>query len=118
MKSYTDIDQSKKLSEILSTKGADMEYMFLKRDGSMVSSVPFIKDGYEEPDCSYNMVPCWSIAALLNVLPKIVNNETLYIETSAALWHIGYRNVYIARGVDLIDICYELILKLHELKLL
>ena len=41
MKAYTDINQSKKLAEILPIESADMEYMFLKKDGSKVSNVPF-----------------------------------------------------------------------------
>lgn len=75
MKSYTDIEQSKKLAEFLPIESADMEYMFLKRDGSMVNIVPFIKDGSEESDCSYNFVPCWSLAALLDILPETIEDE-------------------------------------------
>lgn len=70
MKSYTDIEQSKKLTKILRLESADMEYMFLKKDGSKVSNVPFVKDGFEEPECCYTFIPCWSLAALLGVLPK------------------------------------------------
>ena len=62
--------------------------------------------------------PCWSLASLLSVLPKIINNETLFIETSAALWHIGYRNIYIARADNPVDACYEMIMRLNELNLL
>ena len=65
-----------------------------------------------------NQIPCWSLAALLGVLPNIINNETLFIETSAALWHIGYRSIFTARADNLVDACYEMILKLHKLNLL
>lgn len=118
IKAYTDLEQSKKLAEILPLESADMEYMFLKKDGSKVSNVPFVKDGFEEPECCYTFIPCWSLSALLDVLPEIVSNESLFIETYAALWHIGYRNIYAARAANLVDACYEMILKLHELNLL
>ncbi len=62
--------------------------------------------------------PCWSLAALLSILPKIVNNKTLFIETSAALWHVGYRNIYTARADNPVDACYEMILSLHEQNIL
>ena len=114
MKAYTDIEQSKKLAKILPLESADMRFCFSHTlSGRTIGHYPMIG---REP--SSGTIPCWSLSALLNVLPKIVNNETLFVETSPSLWHIGYRNVYIARGVDLIDTCYKLILKLHELKLL
>ena len=114
MKSYTDLEQSKKLAEILPLKSADMRFCFSHTlSGRIVGHYPMIG---REP--SSGTIPCWSLAALLDAMPKIVNNETLFIETSASLWHIGYRNVYTARAANLFDACYELILRLHELKLL
>ena len=65
-----------------------------------------------------NEMPAWSLATLLSILPKIVNNETLFIETSAALWHIGYRKFYTARADNPVDACVAMIEKLHELKML
>ena len=118
IKSYTDIEQSKKLAEILLLESADMWYQHIGFS---------IKDGSERPlyfpmvirDCeSDEDIPCWSLAALLSILPKIINNETLFIETSAALWHIGYRNIYTARADNPLDACMDMILKLHELNLL
>ena len=109
MKAYTDLEQSKKLTEILPIESADMEW--LNSDG-LGEPLPFVGRPDDEG------VPCWSLTALLNVLPKMVNNETLYIEISAALWHIGYRNVYTARADNLVDACYEMFIKLYEQKLL
>ena len=114
IKSYTDISQSKKLAEILPLESADMRFCFSHTlSGRTIGHYPMIG---REP--SMGTVPCWSLATLLNILPKIINNETLFIETSAALWHIGYRNIYTARVDNPVDACYELILKLHELKIL
>ena len=122
MKSYTDLEQSRKLAKILPPESADMEYLSIKENGAFVGAVPFVKDDSEVEDSAYShiydRISCWSLAALLDILPKIVNNETLFIETSAALWHIGYRNIYTARTDNPVDACYEMILKLHELNLL
>ena len=107
IKSYTDLEQSKKLAEILPLESADM-YWFegMPHIGYSKTS----QDFYDKTDYSY--VACWSLAALLSALPKIINNETLFIETSPALWHIGYRNIYTARADNLVDACYEMLIKL------
>jgi len=111
IKAYTDISQSKKLAEILPHESADMCYYEYT---SHIDGTP--KVGYKEGITEG--IPCWSLAALLNILPKVINNETLFIETSPALWHIGYRNIYTARADNPVDACYELLLKLNEVNLL
>lgn len=133
VKSYTDVEQSKVLAKILPIESADMYYQHVlpKSDkikhnpeiGNPVNALKWYNKGYttsgKEPiTLDEYCIPCWSLAALIDVLPRIINNETLFVETSAALWHIGYRNVFTARAVNLVDACYELILKLNELKML
>jgi hypothetical protein len=122
IKSYTDLYQSKKLAKILSIDTADMEYMFLKRDGSKVGNVPFVKDGFEEPECCYIFIPCWSLTALLSVLPA--ECECMSLE------HINYGNnhkkyfmSYVGgENTDTydnpIDACVAMIERLHEQTLL
>jgi hypothetical protein len=66
----------------------------------------------------YHYMPCWTLSALLEVLPKSINNEALSIKTSAALWHIGYQNAYTVKADNPVDACYQLIVYLHELKML
>ena len=114
MKAFTDISQSKKLAEILSLQSADMCYVRAYFEGKQ--SDWFVNLG--KPIKSDDVIPCWSLAALLGVLPKVINNETLFIETSAALWHIGYRDIYTARADNPIDACVTIIERLHELNLL
>ena len=114
--SYTDIPRSKKLAEILPLESADMCWQYQK--DRWVGEPDYEEFPQFEHATDKRDIPCWSLAALLGVLPKIINNETLFIETSAALWHIGYRNIYTARADNPIDACYELILKLNELNLL
>lgn len=139
MKSYTDLGQSRKLSEILSLDSADMEYMFLKKDNSLVSKVPFVKDGLEEPDCPYNMVPCWSLAALLDALRVFTMPTAFSVKVSTPSLiktENGYKLIYTGDYTQMInnelnieppiesvadnpvDACYEIILKYHELNIL
>ena len=108
MKSYTDIEQSRKLAEILPIESADM-YYWCGEDLRI--------GGYRAMDIDYD-IPCWSFSALLDVLPKIINNETLFIETSPALWHLGYRNIYTERADNPIDACVNMIIHLNKLNLL
>ena len=107
-KSYTDLEQSRKLAKILPVESADMYWSF--------GNIKFMDDDYDSNVVQH--VLAWSLAALLSVLPKIVNNEPLFIKTSATLWHIGYQNTYTVRASNTIDACYELIVYLHELNLL
>ena len=119
MKSYTDLEQSKKLAEILPLESADMEYMFLKEDNSKVSNIPFVKDD-DEPewpnDSAYDFIPCWSLTALLNVLDR----GALFITPQgwACQSYINLKAITSDHHSNPIDVCYEIILRLHELKML
>ena len=119
IKSYTDLEQSKKLAEILPLESADMEYMFLKRDGSKVSNIPFVKDD-EEPewpnDSSYDFIPCWSLAALLSVIPNYKLSSEHNYHSCTAETPFGKETV--AWFDNPIDACVEMIEKLNELNLL
>lgn len=63
MKSYTDIEQSKKLAKILPLESADMEYLTINETGSFIGTVPFVKDDSEVEDSAYshtyNRIACW-----------------------------------------------------------
>ena len=62
MKSYTDLEQSKKLAEFLPLESADMFYTLI--DQGLYLEV---KQGIEP---SKDDIPCRSLAALLGVLPN------------------------------------------------
>ena len=122
MKSYTDLEQSKKLAEILPLESADMEYLAIKEIGKLVGDVPFVKDDSEVEDSAYShiydRIACWSLAALLSVLPHIqefypiiskINDKYVCRYKDSGIW---------INGDNPIDACYEMILKLHELKML
>jgi len=114
IKFYTDYSQSKVLSKLLSYESADMYYS--KHDTIYADTL------YDSCDIQFfqirGYIPCWSLSALLEVLPKSINNEALSIKTSATLWYIGYQNYYTVKADNVINGCYELIVYLHELKLL
>lgn len=66
MKSYTDLKQSKKLAEILPVESADMFY----RD----SNSDDVKLMWEHVAPKVT-TPCWSLAALLDILPKTIEDK-------------------------------------------
>lgn len=119
IKSYTDIEQSKKLTKILTLESADCfwDYDELQK----YYSISWFEEGYEKDSqlrLNKNNVCAWSLAALLNVLPEpelIQNSDKRWMlriwDKNRFPWSIGgYDNP--------IDACYELILKLHERKML
>ena len=112
MKAFTDLNQSKKLAEILPLKSADMRY------APFGDTHPwFLSNDLIEKDS----IPCWSLAALLNILdyPQLSKDKlgsgkegwmvSVYPDNCRfdSCWHDNPINA-----------CYEMILKLHEQKLL
>lgn len=75
IKSYTDIEQSKKLAEILPLESADMYWKNGVSDKYIQCFTPFIidEDG-TNVDFEYD-VPCWSLAALFQVMPLKIYDE-------------------------------------------
>lgn len=127
MKAYTDIKQSRKLAEILPIESADMCYRTYREE----CGIP----DYQVTLCPYQLaswvgVPCWSLAALLSVIPlEIFDNEYIINITEGCddKWVLTYdhcedmyRSYYgLSSGADnLVDACYKMILKLNEQKLL
>jgi hypothetical protein len=136
MKSYTDLEQSKKLAEILPLESADMEYLAIKENGALVGTVPFAKDDSEVEDSAYSYtydrISCWSLAALLDVLP---NNENISTNLSRGgyristleytnSWFVDYEdetdglNNCVTSADNPVDACVTMIEKLNELNLL
>ena len=117
MKAYTDLSQSKKLAEILPIESADM-YWYLATKGK--PKAMFNEEYNEYGDFE---LPCWSLAALLRVIPKHIKDyNVLRIDISDndfAIWYdeIGY-------GVNdelpnitkksAVDACVNMIVKLKE----
>lgn len=128
IKSYTDIEQSKKLAEILPLESADM---FLALNGLVPVMSKYIDNGLVTAD--ETAIPCWSLAALLDVLPfhLIVNNQRYAFSMHKGLDKNGetYMIRYNIFDTDIclyktkyynspVDACYEMVIKLNELKML
>ena len=115
MKSFTDIEQSRKLAEFLPIESADM---FLALNGTIPVMSKYIDDGLVTADNT--AIPCWSLAALLGILsfPALRYD----IEDGEGGWIVscekndkGYLSYY---KDNPIDTCYEMILRLHSNQLL
>lgn len=116
MKTFTDLEQSKKLAEFLPVKSADLCYLAIDKRGVEYIEKPSVIDGtLEETD-----VPCWSLAALLAVVPKehYLSVDYLYTDDKGdEHWSIS-SNENMVRcshfGSNSIDAAVELILELKE----
>lgn len=116
MKSYTDLEQSKKLAEFLPLESADMWY---HGHGSPWES----EREYDDDACPFHSMrpnwdkPSWSLVALLNV----INDDyytTLYHDGVAwnveAIHHDNVKDKHNTYANTQVDACYDLILKIKN----
>lgn len=131
MKAYTNLEQSKKLAEILPIESADMYYQYVlpKSDrvkhnpeiGNPISALEWYNKGYtmsgKEPiTMDEYCVHCWSLAALLEALPKIYKlKPILDLEENSILYSGTNLDV---RADNIIDACVDMIIKLKEKNLI
>ena len=123
MKSFTDIEQSKKLAEILPLESADMRY------APFGDIHPWVWDG-EVKLLEKGSIPCWSLAALLERLDDEITDEdgndyNLTIIKEGLQYQLYYHDEwYQAEDIEtewydnMIDACVEMIIKLKEKGLL
>lgn len=118
MKSYTDIPQSERLVKILPLESADMYYREWKR---MTKHIRIAHVG----SAGENDLPCWSLAALLNVLPKIYypvkdHKTDLILGKPKDKWCVlywdttGMQDGEETLGDNPVDACVDMIVKLKE----
>lgn len=118
VKSFTSFEQSKKLAEILPVESADMYW-------SRCTITDFgdgvLKVSYSIEPCNISQfrntkedIPCWSLAALLDVLP---NYETNNFGDSIQL-AVKNKALVTDEGETLLDLVVNMIIYLHELNLL
>jgi len=122
MKSYTDLYQSKKLAKILSIESADMIYVHtIDLEGDEHYDIDFRDKNplFEDDVCA------WSLASLLELLPKRLEIEDNVYELSVYFYGLYYWNI--ANGNpcfefkdkdNLVDACVAMIEKLNEHKML
>ena len=133
LKSYTDIEQSRELVEILPLESADMYYFLDPTPAGniyhlVVQRVDFGTKNlpqYDEGDIS-----CWSLASLLEEIPEVIcfdddeSDYTLEILKEGGFYYLSYGNslehgkIEIEPQENFVDACVELILKLKEQNLL
>ena len=130
----TSLEQSKKLAEILPLESADM-YYWLAWSGSVSEekrNTPKVGTPNKDAIKTY-WCPCWSLAALLGVLPfhLIVNNQRYAFsmhkglnkdgETYMLRYNVFYTDICLY-STDYynspLDACVAMIEKLNELKML
>lgn len=126
IKSYTTIEQSRKLAEILPLESADMIWVLANPDLPMIKAIAY-KDS--EKSKYYEILPAWSLASLLDAPPK---GEYKYVDLCfggyqgdkyISEWFCSYEQqepfiIEFCYADNPVDACYEMILKLHELNLL
>ncbi len=132
IKSYTDINQSRKLAEILPIESADMKWFFWREEIDAPKPPTFgysktAAESYKDTEAIY--LPCWSLASLLSVLPdEITDADDVYRNMFFHLkgkYIIQYPrlttlwpSLLSVEADNPVDVCVEMIIKLNELKLL
>ena len=112
IKSYTDIEQSKVLAKILPIESSDMTHHWFGK----ALNVDCYEVSYGRDTINGKDIPCWSLTALINTLPKIHKlKPILDLEYNSILYSGTNLNV---RADNIIDACYAMILKLKGQNLL
>ena len=127
MKAFTDIEQSKKLAEILPIESADGFYE--AQHNPLTDKWEYILFTGNKWASEEVVIPCWSLCALLDYLakkdcfPEVTYTGTCYLmdvnfydDDEGKLLH----PIHFIRteGKSLVDAGVEMILKLHEQKLI
>ena len=110
IKAFTDVEQSKKLAKILSTESADMCYL---QEGGQAKTISQLKLSEILNVSKPQVIPCWSLAGLLNILPSATLDSSddhhyrVHCSERFTDWHDNP-----------VDACVAMIERLHELNLL
>ena len=129
MKAYTDLEQSKKLAEILSIKSSDHHYVRTVTDfrGNPVDG-EWSHPKYGNPNSryanyivqnfeTYKTIPCWSLSALIEFTDECRMEKKPLGQTGEFTYSFvdDYYNIHTDEEDNPVDACYEMIIKLHEL---
>lgn len=121
MKSYTDVEQSNELVKILPIESADMSY-YLDFDSEKyeVTTTPYknlVIPKYVQTYKGFSQaIPCWSLTALLSIIPNYKLSSEHNCHTCTAGTSFGDETV--GWFDDPVDACVAMIEKLHNLKML
>ena len=113
IRSFTSLEQSKKLAEILPLESADMLFQLGEDKYADSIRVPLTKKHWEQTMPDIN--PCWSLSALLDALPE----KYTELIKEGGMYRIIIKDSYMTCLFDNpVDACCELIVRLHERKIL
>ena len=124
IKGHTDIKQSETLAEILPLESADMCY-FNDGTATKIDANPYTVCYSMWKNCVVKIIPCWSLAALLDILPKnyypIKDHKTdLILGKPKDKWCVlywdttGMQHGEETLGDNPVDACVNMIVKLKE----
>ena len=121
IKLYTDLEQSRKLSEILPLESVDMRIgNYVGKSGKVDgTNIHYYTKG--ETFGAPQIIEAWSLAALLDVIPGGQVNRMAYSDKyEASSWYNSdFEPAYYVEDCDnAIDACYEMVLQLYKLNLL
>lgn len=130
MKAFTDLEQSKKLAEILPIESADMCYIKHASSNNPAwrfdnDIPPMILGDVPINEITAETLPCWSLAALVDVLPlevethKQTDGHKIYYYLESYMQRMG-KEIYLStkRHDNSVDACVEMILKLKDMNIL
>lgn len=120
MKSYTNLEQSKRLAEILPLESADMWWAYyydVISDTGEYDKEPMLHKPVCDPD---KALPCWSLAALLGVIRETIGYTLYGVNNVYMFCNLGDKPWKLETEVydNEIDVCCEMIIKLKGLNLL
>lgn len=139
MRAYTDLEQSKKLAEILLPESADMVWDLIIPDLPTIRVISY--EDFDYNNKHLNIITAWSLAALLAILPNEIitdnrfechyqvdirkynggDNTTLYqiaygnSRGSSGSWH---DMINTGEKENLVDCCVQMIIELKKMNLI
>ena len=113
MKSYTDITQSKKLADILPPESADMCWGICDETLKW-KTFPYLMP-WRDYTAKEHYLPCWSFATLFDILPA---GKVLLHDKDNRGYKCICHNIDSYYFSNPIDTCVDIIIKLHEQKLI
>ena len=128
IRSFTSLEQSRKLAEILPLGSADMCWQYQK--DRWVGEPDYKELPQFEHATDKRDIPCWSLASLLEQMPYEVcddDGNSLYLQINKEddVYQLVYTDPYgdfdsieTDRYEYFVDACVAMIEKLHELNLL
>ena len=128
MKSYTDLEQSKKLAKILPLESADMYWLNRHIDLTESKYEVFVIDksnkyidffkSYAVAVDNNEIIPCWSLAALLSVIKPINENTYTLKGTLDGGATISFDEItsMMFQEEEIIDAVFEMVVLLKENK--